>query len=200
MEFYRGIVEDNKSPLKDGRIQVRIMGIHDAEIPTADLPWAEVMQSLFLGYGSGTGITSIPRNGTWVFVILDHDDENKPIVVGAISGKASTAGSFSLPKSSELNKYDCNKLSLTEYPDNHVIESFGGHIIEIDDFPGNERIKIKHVSGTYLEMLPDGSIYIDCKKDFTSMVAGNTVIKTTGTTLIESAGSTTIKGSTIDLN
>lgn len=200
MEIYRGIIEDNKSPLKDGRVQVRIIGIHDAEIPTSDLPWAEVMQSLFLGYGSGIGVTSIPRTGTWVFLTLDHDDENKPIVISAISGKAEEGGSFQLPKSSELNKYDTNKLALDEYPDNHVLESFAGHTIEIDDFGGNERIKIKHTSGTYIEMLPDGSVFIDIKKDLTTKVAGNTIIDTVGTTLIQSAGAVTIKGSTIDLN
>jgi hypothetical protein len=39
-----------------------------------------------------------------------------------------------------------------KYPYNHVYESESGHIIEIDDTPGAERIHIWHRSGTYLEI------------------------------------------------
>jgi len=192
MKFYRARIEDHMSPLKDGRVRVRITGIHDETIPISDLPWAEVMQSLFLGYGSGIGVTSIPRTGTWVFVILDHDDENKPIVVSAIHGKAVKMTEFQLPLAEELNKYDPNKLALPEYPDNHVIESYSHHIIEIDDYPGNERIKIKHRTGTYIEMLPDGSMTINVVKDLKILVAG--------TSLFDTQLDSVIKGNDIHLN
>ena len=43
------------------------------------------------------------------------------------------------------------------YPHNHVHESEGGHIKEIDDTPGSERIHERHSSGSGYEIHPDGS-------------------------------------------
>ena len=42
------------------------------------------------------------------------------------------------------------------YPYNHVYESESGHIIEIDDTRGGERIHLYHRSGTFMEIYPDG--------------------------------------------
>lgn len=39
-----------------------------------------------------------------------------------------------------------------KYPYNHVYESESGHILEIDDTPGKERIHIWHRSGSYIEI------------------------------------------------
>lgn len=44
----------------------------------------------------------------------------------------------------------------TRYPFNKVITTESGHIIEIDDTPGAERIQIAHRSGTFSEFFPDG--------------------------------------------
>ena len=43
------------------------------------------------------------------------------------------------------------------YPFNKVNESESGHVIEIDDTPGRERILEQHRTGTHYEILPDGS-------------------------------------------
>lgn len=39
-----------------------------------------------------------------------------------------------------------------QYPFNRVIETAGGHSIEIDDTPGSERIMINHTSGSYIQI------------------------------------------------
>jgi hypothetical protein len=44
------------------------------------------------------------------------------------------------------------------YPFSHVTETESGHIIQMDDTPGNERINIHHRSGAFFEILPDGSM------------------------------------------
>lgn len=44
-----------------------------------------------------------------------------------------------------------------KYPKNHVTESESGHIFEIDDTPGSERIHEYHKSGTFKEVHPLGS-------------------------------------------
>lgn len=45
-----------------------------------------------------------------------------------------------------------------EYPYNKVTQTESGHIIEIDDTPGCERIHIYHRSGTYVEIDSNGSV------------------------------------------
>jgi len=51
------------------------------------------------------------------------------------------------------------------YPRNHVYESEGGHIREMDDTPGSERIHERHASGTGYEIGPDGNKVTRIKKD-----------------------------------
>lgn len=46
----------------------------------------------------------------------------------------------------------------SEYPYNHVTETNSGHMIEMDDTPGAERVHIYHRSGTMIEIHPDGSL------------------------------------------
>ena len=52
-----------------------------------------------------------------------------------------------------------------EYPHNHVYESEGGHIREMDDTPGKERIHERHASGSGYEIHPDGSKVTRVKQD-----------------------------------
>ncbi len=44
------------------------------------------------------------------------------------------------------------------YPYNKVTQTESGHIIEIDDTPGSERIHLYHKSGTYIEIDSNGSV------------------------------------------
>lgn len=44
------------------------------------------------------------------------------------------------------------------YPYNKVTQTESGHIIEIDDTPGSERIHLYHKSGTYVEIDANGSV------------------------------------------
>ena len=46
------------------------------------------------------------------------------------------------------------------YPYNQVARSITGHVYEVDDTPGNERVLIKHADGAGIELGVDGSISI----------------------------------------
>ena len=46
--------------------------------------------------------------------------------------------------------------SKSEYPYNHVRETESGHVFEVDDTPGSERIHEFHTAGTFYEIQPDG--------------------------------------------
>ena len=60
-----------------------------------------------------------------------------------------------------------------EYPYNHVYESEGGHIREMDDTPGKERIHERHASGSGYEIGPDGTKVTRVKKDNYTIITGN---------------------------
>jgi len=45
-----------------------------------------------------------------------------------------------------------------EYPYNKVLQTESGHIIEMDDTPGAERLQVYHKSGTFIEIDPNGSV------------------------------------------
>ena len=46
------------------------------------------------------------------------------------------------------------------YPFNKVYESNSGHLVEVDDSPGAERIHIYHRKGSFVEIYPNGTVHI----------------------------------------
>ena len=60
-----------------------------------------------------------------------------------------------------------------QYPYNHVYESEAGHVEEVDDTPGAERLHERHNSGTGYEIFPDGSKVTRVKKDNYSIITGD---------------------------
>lgn len=48
----------------------------------------------------------------------------------------------------------------TQYPLNTVHESESGHIFEVDDTPGAERLHVHHKSGTFIEVHPSGRVVV----------------------------------------
>jgi hypothetical protein len=75
-----------------------------------------------------------------------------------------------------------------EYPYNKSYRSEGGHLIEVDDTPSQQRLLNQHVTGTYTEMLPEG--------DFVTKVIGDnyTIVCHDDIVSIEGAARIVIKG------
>jgi len=44
-----------------------------------------------------------------------------------------------------------------DYPHNNITQTESGHIFELDDSKGRERVRLQHRSGTFIEMHPDGN-------------------------------------------
>ena len=88
--FYTGVVENRDDPLKIGRCQVRIVGLHTENkslLPTDDLPWAVPVSPITSASMNGIGWTPVgPVNGTWVLVTFTDQDQQKPIMLGTIGG------------------------------------------------------------------------------------------------------------------
>ena len=87
------------------------------------------------------------------------------------TSKAETLSTFSEPDPKGL-KVDTSPYTSAEYPYNHVYESESGHITEIDDTPGGERLYRQHKSGTYEEIVADGTKTVKVFGDNYELTAG----------------------------
>ena len=232
--IYRGVVENNVDPLKRSRVQVRILGIHTHELSlnTDSLPWAEKASST--GSFQGIGLTSVPQNGSWVWLFFENGNIQRPVYfaisVGGSFGNipdvafgfrdrnlhtesfsytnfdgetftldnTDNNSSYKFPRLDRTSSPDTNNLATginlsstihtsinlglktatvgattlhepgstnnkSAYPYCNVIESLSGHVIELDDTPSNERIRVYHKSGSYIEIKPDGTIVTKSK-------------------------------------
>ena len=67
-----------------------------------------------------------------------------------------------------------------EYPYNKVTQTEGGHIIEMDDTPGAERIHLYHKSGTFVEIDVNGSVVMRAKGSKYEIIDRNGKLAITG--------------------
>ena len=91
---------------------------------------------------------------------------------------------------------DANPYKSGVYPYNHVMESESGHIFEIDDSPGAERLYRQHKTGTFEEIHNDGSVQTKIIGDNYEIVLGseNIVIKGNQNITVEGDVRQLIKG------
>jgi hypothetical protein len=76
-----------------------------------------------------------------------------------------------------------------EYPYNKVTETESGHIIEIDDTPGSERIHVYHKAGTYIEIDRDGNTVFRRKGSDYQIIDKNGYVSVAGHLNLSVAGS-----------
>jgi hypothetical protein len=61
-------------------------------------------------------------------------------------------GQASEPEAYKMTNWNIGDTVKPEYPKNHVFKSESGHVFEVDDTPGHERLLDYHKSGTYAEI------------------------------------------------
>jgi len=79
---------------------------------------------------------------------------------GVKTAKGADVGTIlsrSIPESGEWSEPEPRGSKDSEYPLNHVRKTEAGHIFEVDDSVGAERIHTYHSSGTFEEIQPDGT-------------------------------------------
>ena len=259
-QWFVGVVEDRQDPKTLGRLRVRCLGYHTEgldKLPTADLPWAHVMNPITSATVSGLGQTPLGAvEGTWVVGFFqDGSDAQQPIIIGTLPGVPSelpdtgskkgfmdavngaypkykdetdvnrlAVNDTDLPHSSltirkadrttSIGRADFNAVQgfmseldnqelpaddgtafnepetpyASTYPHNHVYESEAGHIREMDDTAGAERIHERHASGSGYEIHPDGSKVTRVKQDNYTLVTNDDFVH------IKGNSSTTVDG------
>ncbi len=87
--FFYGCVENREDPLRLGRYQVRIVGIHPkdkTQMSTSELPWATCLQPTTSAATSGIGMNPGLVSGSWVLVVFTNDDYQVPVILGSVAG------------------------------------------------------------------------------------------------------------------
>ena len=89
--WFYGVVEDRQDPYQIGRVKVRCFGHHTGnkiDLPTEDLPWAQVMLPVTSAGISGIGQTPMGLvEGSHVFGFFrDGEDRQEPVVMGSMPG------------------------------------------------------------------------------------------------------------------
>jgi len=168
VRWFVGTVEDVDDPRMLGRVRVRFHNDHaDNSIATEDLPWATPINGI--GSASLAEVGDSPtgiQKGTGVFgFCLDGHERQLPLIWGTYA---------KIPDNDD-SKHDVSRLArginsiqntqegpepepayAAKYPYNKVTQTRSGHVIEMDDTPGHERIRIYHKSGSYEETNEDG--------------------------------------------
>jgi hypothetical protein len=146
--WYTGIIEDIDDPLNLNRVRVRCIGFHSMDtnvITTADLPWATVIMPVTSASIKGNGGNHHLEVGSWVVGFFrDGSSAQDPMVMGSVATQ--TEGTQDIPTESSI--------------ENKVYKSKAGHLIEIDNTDGSERISIKHKTGSKIVFNSDGTVSI----------------------------------------
>ena len=129
-QWFVGVVEDRQDPKTLGRLRVRCLGYHTEgldKLPTADLPWAHVMNPITSATVSGLGQTPLGAvEGTWVVGFFqDGSDAQQPIIIGTLPGVPSelpdtgakkgfmdTDGNYPKYKETDVNRLAVNSKSV----------------------------------------------------------------------------------------
>lgn len=190
-----GIVTDNQDPQGLARVRVRFPGLSDDEIGH----WARVAT---LMAGADRGTFFLPEVDDEVLVAFEQGDITRPFVIGALWNGQDTPP--------DTNSDGQNNL--------RFIKSRSGHLIQLDDTDGSEKIEIIDKSGNNSFTIdtesntititssqdinieaPQGSIKLSAQNIEVSSSANIKIQADAGLDL-ESSGNTNIKGSMVNLN
>lgn len=79
-----------------------------------------------------------------------------------------------IPAAGEVGTFGEPELAASpQYPYNHVRSTTSGHLMEMDDTPGSERINIEHSSGSGVEIFSDGKTVYRSKGNSYAMDEGD---------------------------
>lgn len=201
---FLGIVEDVDDPRRLGRVKIRCIGVHPDDLPVDQLDWATpIMPPTSAGIQQmGSSPTGLLKGSRVVGFYFDGESRTMPMILGT----------FAAIPGNDDERHDVSKLArgtntvenkavgpepssayASEYPHNKVIQTTSGHVVELDDTPGAERIHVRHSSGSYIEMGPDGRVVVKAADDMFDIVTGDREQYTQGKSTVHSKGKLTVR-------
>lgn len=168
--------------------------------------------------GIGRSPHGLVNGSNVVGFFLDGENHQTPMIIacwaGIPSGTTPTGGGFVDPSGTyptyknepDVSKYARGKLSPTnqlvssngiaepssarkpKYPKNKTTLTESGHLIELDDSTGAERVLIYHKSGSFLEYHTDGTIVYKSIKSSYDLTANDKFINVGGNATINVGG------------
>lgn len=127
---YQGVVVDNVDDDKRGRLKVRVDAVLGAAVITAR-PCLP------------PGHFFVPDNGTTIWVEFEAGDTGYPIWSGVWYPESA------VPPEAKVSS-----------PSHRVIHTKAGHLVDVSDEDGNERILIRHSKDSFISIAHDGSITV----------------------------------------
>jgi hypothetical protein len=201
-KWFFGIVEDREDPKQLGRVRVRIHNMHTdnkSMLPTDLLPWAMIVMSPTSAGIKEVGIspTGLMVGSTVFGFFMDGEQSQIPMILGTIAGIPDNDMEQHEVTQLARGKNNVQKAILypepdpkykSKYPYNKVITTEGGHVIEMDDTPGQERIHVFHKSGTYIEIDSEGTRVDKTVGDQYSIMVGDHDVRILGDLDVEVNG------------
>lgn len=155
MKLYKAVVESTIDPAKLGRVQIRVLGVHSHiknDIPTADLPWANICYPPTMASNSGVGQWSVPCQGSWVWCFPEDDNDlQRWVVFGSIAGIPQEVANTSIgfndpdgiyPLSDRIPEPDINRLAANRDVDKTIIP------IKVEEVIKNIKVASLVIRGT----------------------------------------------------
>lgn len=164
--FYRAYVVDNNDIDNLGRVKIRIPVLHGTNssseyyTPSSALPWAS--PGIFNSAGNDSGAYLIPYVGDTVFVTFEYNNPTLPIYFGGIPAKKGSKSKM-LSSTNIFNNlnvvYDDNDLikDIVHGTERVIYKSLKGATIIVDDYDGEEYVKVIDQSGQTITMQNFGS-------------------------------------------
>ena len=135
--WFTGVVEDVNDPEEMGRYRVRCFGYHTdnkGDIPTEDLPWANVMMPVTSASTSGIGYSATGLvQGSWIIGFFrDGSNVQDPVIMGSIPSMFEARPEYSqgfsdpdqvYPLEDTLSKPDTPQPARKDYKDSAVYKS-----------------------------------------------------------------------------
>jgi phage protein D len=150
-----GLVTNNLDPEGLGRVKVKFPTLHGNE----ESNWARLVSPMA---GNGRGFEFIPEVNDEVLVAFEHDDTNRPFILGSLWN-----GKDKPPESSDKAVNSTGKV------EKRIIRSRAGHTITLDDADGNEKLSI-------VDKTEKNAIEISSNNNLMEIKAGSKVEVKTG--------------------
>lgn len=191
--FIGEVVDITGDPEKLGRVRVKVYQDHDLLMKNEDLTWSHVMLPTTSESLGGIGLNPSLAVGSRVIGFYpDGENGRVSIIIGTMAFNPSTDNGSSDHSMSFLfrgrNSITQEKIGIdepdssykAEYPFNRVLQTKSGHVIEVDDTAGEERIHVRHKAGSYIEINKDGRITVVAQDDSINITGGNSSIQVKG--------------------